>query len=351
MRIGIAIVSMNRPETLRQTLAYAYEVDDSLVIVDNGSTDPATHEILDGCSHVLRNATNVGLSAAVNQGLAIRSMPGIDILVHLDDDALLHDPGGAIAAIQQAFTDNPQLGLALPNSFHYGEFIERGQYNELRWGLGFCWAIRRELYEQIGGYDEQLLHQQECDLSLRVRMAGYHVGAVHGFRATHNDPGGGERSANSLGREHLGTVQFRDKWTSYFRGNISPWVPWSYGTMPLYLMQHWPPDQEWYRQYAEAHGLVLNPPAPDGRGPLPPGSVLGLTAADTGNVKDFPRLVELSGGNYLVYAELRNDYGYWCTGDGYLTDRQLAIDNWERLTGERYTGYDWGAQAARRMGR
>jgi GT2 family glycosyltransferase len=345
MRIGIAIVSMNRPETLRQTALAALRVDPNLVIVDNGSTDAGMLDVLEG-HRVYRNKTNVGLSLAVNQGLSIRLCPaGCDILMHLDDDALLHDAPGAMAAIVRAFTDNPQLGLALPNSFHYGESIERGQYAELRWGLGFCWAIRRELYKQIGGYDEQLLHQQECDLSLRVRMAGYHVGAVRDFRATHNDPGGGPRSANSLGREHLGTVQFRDKWTQYFRGNTGPGVPWTYGTMPLYLMQHWPPDQEWLRQYAEINGIHLNPEKPvDAL--FPPGSRLGIVSEDEG----IPRGVRIGLNQYICYSDLRNDYSYWVTGDGYLADRQLAIDNWERLTGERYTGYDWGAQAARRMG-
>lgn len=339
----VSIVSMNRPEQLAVTIAACQPLDANPAIIDNGSTDSVTIGLLNQMANTVRFGENRGLSSAINVGLFCSS--GAEILVHLDDDAVLADPGDLAGAIESSFESFPELGLIVPNAANYSEFIDRGGYREVRWALGFCWATRKSLWQQIGGYDEQLLHQQECDLAIRVRMAGYTVGALPGFNAHHNDPGG-ERSDLSKAREHLGCVQFRDKWTSYFRGCESPSKPWSYGTMPLYLMQHWPPDQEWYRRYAETHGVHLNPGPPPSHASLPPGSRLGLNGEDFG----LSRMINIAGMNYLAYVDLRNDYGYWATGDGYHEDRQKAIDRWRELTGEIYTGYKWPEAVTRRLG-
>lgn len=329
---SICLVTRDKPTILMETvrslqtyLAQPYEV----IVVDNDSTAPDTLNILDqlegGGWQVVRNRQNMGLSRATNQGLALGRY---DCLIHLDDDAVVRTPGWN--RLMRDYLAHPKVGLVVP--FGGTESIGHGAYREIRWGLGFIWAMRRTLFEDIGGYDPQLIHQNECDLGLRVRMAGFHVAGIQDFEPFHNDPGG-PRSLHALAREHLGVVQFRDKWASYFRGR-----GWGYGTTPLYLMQHWPPDQDWYRRFAEAHGVELNPPAPEGID-TSPGSVLGLTGETVQRV--LARRLEIAEGHYMAYVDLRNDYSYWERGDGYLEDRQRAIDKWFDLTLERYDGYRW----------
>mgnify|MGYP001570317039 CR=1 FL=1 len=330
---SICLVTRDRPGTLRATVEAIRQFADNpyeVILVDNGSTDYDTRALLAMCEAygwtVVRNIENMGLSRATNQGLALGQY---DCLIHLDDDALLEQQGWNQG--MRSYFKHPQVGLVMP--FQGSEFIDQGEYREIRWGLGLTWAIRKTLFDDIGGYDPQLTHQNECDLCLRVRMAGFHVAGVPTVQVHHNEPHG-PRSDISLAREHLGVVQYRDKWTAFFRGR-----EWNYGTLPLYLMQHWPPDQEWYRRFALQNGVDLNP-APEGaKIDTSPGSVLGLTDETAAKIE---RRVQIRGQWYLAYCDLRNDYSYFETeGNGYAVDRQRAIARWYELTGEQYEGYKW----------
>jgi glycosyltransferase involved in cell wall biosynthesis len=340
MKVGVSIVALNRPETLKQTLEALEKTlppDITVVIVDNGSSIPATTAENTWC--ILRNATNLGLSRAVNQGLAELYRQGCDLLIHLDDDALIKSPAGWVEELVKIFERNPELGLLLPNPTWYTEFIPHGEYNELRWGLGFAWILRRATYDLTGGYDTQILHQQEADLAIRVRMADYTVGVVP-WEVAHNDPGG-EKSELFSAREHIGVVQFVDKWTQYFRGR-----GWSYGTVPVYRMQQWPPDQEWYRRFSKASGIELNPAPPEYRveNVLPGERVIEIIeVSEQGKIvgNALARRIMIGDTWYFCFVELRNEYAHWARGTGYLDDRDRAIAKWFELSGEKYEGYRW----------
>lgn len=365
MRIAVHVTAMNRPATLRATLRAAVDMsargglETALTVVDNGSRDEEALAFLGDLERVagvrvIRNSENLGLSRAVNQGLAAGAADGADVLVHLDDDALVGTPDWDLALSR--YFSHPTVGLVVTNPAGVG--IPKGgdlappgsvvlpgalaepagpPYREVSWGLGMCWAIRRSAYDEVGGYDPQLLHQNECDLALRVRLAGFEVAGVGDVAVAHNEPGG-PRSDLSLAREHLGCVQFRDKWCQYFNG-----AGWTYGTMPLSLMPHWPPDRDLLRRFAEYHGVDLNPP-PGVPPALGPGAALGLTpdnlatAAEAGG-----QIIEVGGARLLVYRVLQNDFSWWERGDGYHRDREKAIARWRELTGEEYTGYRWPA--------
>lgn len=327
---SISILAMNRPETLRQTvdtvLANAVQPYE-LIIVDNGSTDPKSISLLDeyrGKAKIIRNETNKGLSVGTNQGFEASSY---DVLIHLDDDCIIQKKGWN--QIVRSYFDKPKIGMVVPGI--YGESIQNDGYRELKWGLGMCYSLRRDMYEKIGGYDPQLYHQNECDMGLRTRMAGYHVAGITDFHAIHNDPGG-PRSAMSIGRERIGCVQFRDKWASYFKGQ-----DWNYGTDPIYLMQHWPPDEEFMRRWSLQEGVNINPP-PD---------LIGTDATtywDQLDAFSARQILEISGGRYLIHRTLRNDYTHWehqNNPGAYQRDRDSIIKEWFDLTGEMYTGYVW----------
>jgi GT2 family glycosyltransferase len=317
-----------------------YEV----ILVDNGSTDDLSIQYLDRLKNnskvtIVRNEKNLGLSTGTNQGFESSKY---DTLIHLDDDCLIVHPGWN--QTMKSYLDRPEIGMVVPGTC--GLEIDHSDYVELTWALGMCWGINRELYDEIGGYDPQLLHQNECDMALRVRLSGHRLAGIKQLSAMHNDPGG-ERSEISKAREHLGCVQFRDKWTAYFRGKH-----WNYGTEPLYLMQHWPPDQEFNRRWALQHGIELNPP-PTGKPKIPTQDE--LTERDSWTQPDidawarydhlrWDQTITVDGANYLIYRELRPEYTHWSWQENpyaYERDRQIAIDRWHELTGELYTGYLW----------
>lgn len=320
---------MDRPNLLAQTVdaivdtaVEPYEI----IIVDNNSTTPEAVELLDIYdgyrAQVIRNQANLGLSVATNQGF---NAAQFDCLIHMDDDCLVRHVGWN--KVMEGYLDNPKIGMVVP--YRTPLSIQQDGYREITWGLGMVWAIRRSLFEDIGGYDPQLLHQNECDMALRVRLAGLHVAAIEDFTPIHNDPNT-TRSEMAVMREHLGCVQFRDKWTSYFRGRA-----WNYGTDPVYLMQHWPPDQEFFQRFAEANGVILNP-APD---TVP----LSVEQWDS-HANSTASLVHVAGDKYLVARELRNNYAHWehrINPELYSRDRDMIIERWFQATGERYEGYRW----------
>src|ERR1700677_2425709 len=95
LNFGVSIVTLNRPEILDATLE-ALSANGVVVnvFVDNGSSAQALavideYRIAHPDSIVIRNASNVGLSRAVNQGVAELYRLGFQVLIHLDDDALV----------------------------------------------------------------------------------------------------------------------------------------------------------------------------------------------------------------------------------------------------------------------
>jgi hypothetical protein len=162
-------------------------------------------------------------------------------------------------------------------------------------------------------------------------MAGFHVAGAFDVHPVHNAPTG-EQSELSKAREHLGCVQFRSKWCEYFY-----WRGCNYGTLPLRLMQHWPPDQDFYRRYALANNVVLNPGPVGGVHGTEPGSRLGLLDEDAARI---PQKVQIAGHPFCVYATIRPDFSHYIPDDGspdsaYAADRQKAIDKLYELTGHR----------------
>lgn len=334
---SICITTMDRGNELKQTLdciqmfaVAPYEI----IIVDNNSTEPEALNVLksaESFAMVIRNDSNLGLSIATNQGF---EQGRYEYLIHMDNDCLVRVHGWNQKIVE--YFNDPEIGMIVPSQSPIS--IRHRHHQELLWALGMCWAIRKDLFEDIGGYDPQLLHQNECDMALRVRMAGYHLAGIPDFQATHNDPGG-PRSDMSLAREHLGCVQFRDKWTSYFRGR-----DWNYGTDPIYLMQHWPPDQDFLRRFGEQEGIDLNP-SPD---EMPSSNEADAGWHRNGWVRfdqlDGKQKINIKGTDYLIFRELRNDYCHWehrHNPGAYLRDRNQAIARWFELTGELYEGYKW----------
>lgn len=197
--------------------------------------------------------------------------------------------------------------------------------------------MRKTLFDDVGGYDPALMHQTECDLALRVRMAGYHVAGAFDVHPKHNAPAG-EQSELSKAREHLGCIQFRDKWCQYFY-----WRGCTYSSLPLRLMQHWPPDEDFYRRYGLANGVDLLPHPVGGVHGLEPGQRLGMLDEDAARI---PQKVEIAGRWFCVVPQIRPDFSHYIRegmgGDSaYEEDKQSAIKKWRDLTGEEYTGYRW----------
>ncbi|HEY0277001.1 MAG TPA: glycosyltransferase family 2 protein [Solirubrobacterales bacterium] len=172
-----------------------------LFVVDNGSSD-GTVELLRerGISHVTREC-NTGFAAAVNLGAARTTAP---FVMPLNADTALEPT--SLANLCDALGSVPELGGVAPRILQLeGERREpdtarlysagmaltadgrafeagAGEPQSDRWLrsrelFGVCGAaclLRRELFTELGGYDETFFSfYEDVDLNVRARIAGW----------------------------------------------------------------------------------------------------------------------------------------------------------------------------------
>jgi glycosyltransferase involved in cell wall biosynthesis len=110
-RVAVLVACHDDGATIHETLdSLLGESDTELVVVDDGSTDPATLQVLDAIEragvHVLRQA-NAGPSAAWMAGLSATTAPYV--MPFSSDDLLVP---GATARLAEALDSNPDAAAA-----------------------------------------------------------------------------------------------------------------------------------------------------------------------------------------------------------------------------------------------
>jgi N-acetylglucosaminyl-diphospho-decaprenol L-rhamnosyltransferase len=201
------------------------ENDIRVVVVDNACPEDSTATVADLPLEIVHMGRNAGFAAGCNAGAARGSGEAIlflnpDARISPSDVRLLasrlasHPARGAIAPrvinstgeLDLTMRREPSLGSALGEALflHHvfrrsdwpTEFVRTG-YDEPReadWVQGAAVMVRRDVFEQIGGFDERFfLYSEDADLGTRMRAAGYalryepeatahHVGAASGKR-------------------------------------------------------------------------------------------------------------------------------------------------------------------------
>jgi GT2 family glycosyltransferase len=205
--VAIVIPSWNSAALLPRCLdSLSGQEEHELIVVDNGSSD-GTLELLRerGIAH-LTLGTNLGFAVAVNRGVAATSAP---FVLPLNADTELEP--GAVAALRAALERDAGLGGAAPRIlqvegagrdvaaarlYSAGQGLTRdGRGFEIGAGeaqtpaggtgagaagrevFGVCGAaclLRRELFTDLGGYDESFFSfYEDVELNVRARIAGW----------------------------------------------------------------------------------------------------------------------------------------------------------------------------------
>jgi GT2 family glycosyltransferase len=191
--LSVSVVTYNSAhclEGLFDSLSKQHGISWELFAVDNASADGTASRLAERMvGNVTVNPCNVGYGKAHNQNrLRFRGR----YVLFLNPDVTF--PAGLFAALVSFLDAHPNVGVVgprvlegkdraafPPRRFYPGErtiALEPGlQRDYYAWLSGCCLAIRRGVLNEMGGFDpDYFLYQEETDLCLRVRRAGYRVG-------------------------------------------------------------------------------------------------------------------------------------------------------------------------------
>jgi len=188
--LSIVIVTRNRREDVSALLSdlekVSFSPGDEIAVVDNGSGDGTAERVRERFPRVLliRHAGNRGAPAARNAGAAATRG---DILVFLDDDARVEDPAFA-EKVRSLFRKEEEAGAV---AFRILDPVTRrsrsfevprrrkdlaGEACETSYFISAGCAVRRSVFEVVGGMDETLTYGfEELDFSYRAVARGFRI--------------------------------------------------------------------------------------------------------------------------------------------------------------------------------
>jgi glycosyltransferase involved in cell wall biosynthesis len=175
LRSTVLITSKNRREDLATAVksALSQDANPEVIVIDDGSTD--------GTSEMIRNlfpevrlfsySDSAGLIKRRNEGTRLASG---DIIFSLDDDAVYSSPDTVASALKE-FNSDSIGAIALPFiDVRKSPEIKQKPYDALRTWLTFgfvgtAYAVRKDVFLTVGGFNEYLFHQgEEMDFSIRM---------------------------------------------------------------------------------------------------------------------------------------------------------------------------------------
>lgn len=214
--VSILVLNWNGEHYLRQCLNGL--VQDAcqhieIVLVDNGSNDRSVALTANVFPRVriIANPTNLGFSGGYN---AAAPHARGRVLVLLNNDILVRE--GWIDPLIEPLLNDPKVGITTSKVLFLGTRIlnSAGGYLKLWTGggeLGFgrdeaslpvdriiepfyasgaAMAIRKEVFERLGGFDSAMFaYGEDLDLSWRARLAGYKIRYVPGSVVYHHFSG------------------------------------------------------------------------------------------------------------------------------------------------------------------
>jgi glycosyltransferase involved in cell wall biosynthesis len=198
--VSVVVPVHDSAEALRECLAAlqaSFPRPAEILVVDDASSDETPRVAAAAGARVLRLARNVGPAAARNEGA--REARG-EILLFVDADVVVPpsavgqvaDLLGArpdVAAVFGSYDTRPRApGLVSQyrNLLHH--FVHQTGRPEASTFWAGCGAIRRAVFEAVGGFDEIRFRRpsiEDIELGYRLRRAGHTVLLDRTLQATH----------------------------------------------------------------------------------------------------------------------------------------------------------------------
>ncbi len=218
MKTAIVILNFNGEDLLAKYLPamIRHSAGADMWVVDNASTDNSIDYVQNNfpAVKIIQNDKNLGYSGGYNASL--RKIDA-DLLLLLNNDIMVDQPW--VPQIQKHFQNHPEVGIAQPKilseifnkHFDYAgaaggriDFMglpycrgrvldycteDQGQYNEVtsvEWASGAAFCIRKEVFLELGGFDDDFfMHFEEIDLCIRAMANGWKIHYLGGSEVKH----------------------------------------------------------------------------------------------------------------------------------------------------------------------
>lgn len=189
---SVIVITFQRDDAVLENLAHLTELigsqqDCEMVLVDNNPDDVDRSHFIENFARpvYVKCGENRGVSGGRNAG--IRAATG-NFLIFVDDDAFVH-PANFLELFQNAFAENPKLGIVAVKSINfYSQKVQPHEFPHTDKSLpkdetfktfryiGVCHAFRKSMIDKLGIYDEDFFYgAEEFDLSYRAINAGYEM--------------------------------------------------------------------------------------------------------------------------------------------------------------------------------
>lgn len=209
--VDVVVVNYNAGDCLLDLLKPLHGQDHiHITLVDNASTDDSQNKAKQWVEKLIQNKTNKGFATACNQGASHGSAP---VIFFVNPDCLLPMAGLDAMTEQLLGSEAALLGSHVVN---FDGSIQRGTWRRLptlwrvvvtqlgleRLGLkginlkhaaqppeavnGACYAIKREAFESIAGFDDAYpLHFEDLDLFARLQKSGRSLACAEEIKVKH----------------------------------------------------------------------------------------------------------------------------------------------------------------------
>ncbi len=278
--VSIIIVNYNvkhfADQCLRSIRASRGNLNIEVIVVDNNSQDGSVNYLKPRFPEVkfIANAENIGFGRANN--IALAKADGRYLLV-LNPDTLLGED--SLAAMVNYMDENASVGAMGPKLLNrYGSFDKGskrglptpwasfcqisglaklfpksktfGQYNLLYLDPerpaqvdalpGCCMLVRREAYEQVGGFDEDFfMYGEDIDWTYRIKLAGWEAHYAPVAKIVHFKGESTKRSRINRDKAFYGAMHlfvdkhFRDKYSflAHYLINFGIVLAWAFSRL------------------------------------------------------------------------------------------------------------------------